>query len=162
MKQPTPCDILTRLIHDYIGTENQKILDAHSKCDECGRDNNKGRLVLNYPTNSPDKMVRDLVKNFKWRECQKGFRKQNGNFILNTKEWIVASILNQLSFENNKILCKACFSQAQIDSQWKRLADPLTSNVELRKIIRTILKHHRRDEIVKLCDWLSPHISNRI
>lgn len=162
MKAQTPCDILTRLIRDYIKIQHNGILDNHRNCDECGKSISKGRLVIHYPSNSPDLMVRNLIKNFKWRECQKGFRKKSGDFILNTEDWIVASILNQLSFENYKILCKSCLSQAQVDSQWNRLEDPLTSNVELRKIVRTILKHHNREEIVKLGDWLSPHISNRI
>ncbi|MHA1745659.1 MAG: hypothetical protein ACTSWW_06645 [Promethearchaeota archaeon] len=162
MKQQTPCDILTRLIHDYIAAQHQKILETHVKCDECGKASSKGRLVLHYAADSPVTLVRSLIKNFKWRECQKGFRKGDGVFILNREDWIVASILNQLSFENYKILCKSCLFQAQMHSQWNKLENPLTSNADLRKIIRTILKHHDQKAILKLCGWLSPHISNRI
>ena len=94
MKQPTPCDILTRLIHDYISIQHQKILERHTKCNKCSKSITKGRLGLHYSTDSPEIVVKNLIKNFKWRECGKGFQKKDGKFLLKPKEWIVASILN--------------------------------------------------------------------
>ncbi len=162
MPPPKLSTILWRLLEAQFSELDLEKLKNHTACQKCEKKGNDRNLTVYYPNwQSLNRSHENLKKLPKYR-IQRALKKSAGDYQLILHNRLVKDIIENYQNLDYQVLCKQCARELKIEELWTEIESIEITLRKLKQNLKSILSHGSKEEIKKLCEWISPNISNRI